>query len=149
MEITWQKNRRIKKLLSSFYEDAVESLLQKYGPVTDDYFREKSYNRFFNSEIKSINKVKSLRTSEGLYCHHVLEDRYHNLTDVDFCKRENVPYEAHKKENFCDLIEHFILHILITKETNGKFGWAGVEVYVLPNLVQWYVAGVNVPNKGW
>lgn len=146
-----EKIEEYKNLLSLSYEDVVESLLQKYGPVTDDYFREKSYKRFFNGEIKSITTGKYLRTSEGLYCHHILENKYRNLTDKDFCRNENAPYKAHKKENlvYCDLIEHFILHILITKETNGKFGWAGVEVYVLPNLVQWYVVGINIPNTGW
>lgn len=146
-----EKIEEYKNLLSLSYEDVVESLLQKYGPVTDDYFREKSYKRFFNGEIKSITTGKYSRTSEGLYCHHILENKYRNLTDKDFCRNENAPYKAHKKENlvYCDLIEHFILHILITKETNGKFGWAGVEVYVLPNLVQWYVVGINIPNTGW
>lgn len=146
-----EKIEEYKNLLSLSYEDAVESLLQKYGPVIDDYFREKSYNRFFNGEIKSITKGKFTKTSEGLYCHHVFENKYYNLTNKDFCKEQNAPYEVHKKENlvYCDLIEHFILHILITKETNGKFGWPGVRTYLLDNLVEWYVVCVNIPNKGW
>lgn len=146
-----EKIEEYKKLLSLSYEDAVESLLQKYGPVIDDYFREKSYNRFFNGEIKSITKGKFTKTSEGLYCHHVFENKYYNLTNKDFCKEQNAPYEVHKKENlvYCDLIEHFILHILITKETNGKFGWPGVRTYLLDNLVEWYVVCVNIPTEKW
>lgn len=146
-----EKIEEYKNLLSLSYEDAVESLLQKYGPVIDDYFREKSYNRFFNGEIKSITKGKFTKTSEGLYCHHVFENKYYNLTNKDFCKEQNAPYEVHKKENlvYCDLIEHFILHILITKETNGKFGWPGVRTYLLDNLVKWYVVCVNIPTEKW
>ena len=146
-----EKIEEYKKLLSLPYEDAVESLLQKYGPVIDDYFREKSYKRFFNDEIKSITEGKYSRTSEGLYCHHVFENKYYNLTNKDFCKEQNAPYEVHKKENlvYCDLIEHFILHILITKETNGKFGWPGVRTYLLDNLVEWYVVCVNIPTEKW
>ncbi|WP_285025334.1 hypothetical protein [Lactobacillus johnsonii] len=146
-----EKIEEYKNLLSLSYEDAVESLLQKYGPVIDDYFREKSYNRFFNGEIKSITKGKFTKTSEGLYCHHVFENKYYNLTNKDFCKEQNAPYEVHKKENlvYCDLIEHFILHILITKETNGKFGWPGVRTYLLNNLVEWYVVCVNIPTEKW
>lgn len=146
-----EKIEEYKNLLSLSYEDAVESLLQKYGPVIDDYFREKSYNRFFNGEIKSITKGKFTKTSEGLYCHHVFENKYYNLTNKDFCKEQNAPYEVHKKENlvYCDLIEHFILHILITKETNGKFGWPGVRTYLLDNLVEWYVVCVNIPTEKW
>lgn len=146
-----EKIEEYKNLLSLSYEDAVESLLQKYGPVIDDYFREKSYNRFFNGEIKSITKGKFTKTSEGLYCHHVFENKYYNLTNKDFCKEQNAPYEVHKKENlvYCDLIEHFILHILITKETNGKFGWPGVRTYLLDNLVEWYVVCINIPTEKW
>lgn len=146
-----EKIEEYKNLLSLSYEDAVGSLLQKYGPVIDDYFREKSYNRFFNGEIKSITKGKFTKTSEGLYCHHVFENKYYNLTNKDFCKEQNAPYEVHKKENlvYCDLIEHFILHILITKETNGKFGWPGVRTYLLDNLVEWYVVCVNIPTEKW
>jgi hypothetical protein len=146
-----EKIEEYKNLLSLSYEDAVESLLQKYGPVIDDYFREKSYNRFFNGEIKSITKGKFTKISEGLYCHHVFENKYYNLTNKDFCKEQNAPYEVHKKENlvYCDLIEHFILHILITKETNGKFGWPGVRTYLLDNLVEWYVVCVNIPTEKW
>lgn len=110
----WKRNMSEKltnyeKLLSFPYDEAVEALLEKYGPVIDDYFREKSYQRFFNNEIKSITKGKFLRTSEGLYCHHICENKYHNLTNIDFCREQNAPYEVHKKENlvYCDLIEHF------------------------------------------
>lgn len=60
-------------LLSKSYEEANEVLLQKYGPAQDDYFREASYQRFMNGEIKSITKGKFSRTSEGLYCHHIDE----------------------------------------------------------------------------
>ena len=55
-------------LQSKTYAEAVDFLLQKYGPAQDDYFREKSYQRFMNREIKSISKGKISRTHEGLYC---------------------------------------------------------------------------------
>ena len=53
------------------YSQAVAYLLNKYGAVTDDYYKEKSYTRFLNGEIKSITKGKYTRSSEGLYCHHI------------------------------------------------------------------------------
>lgn len=43
-------------LLSISYDEAVEFLLHKYGPAQDDYFREKSYERFFKNEIKKNHK---------------------------------------------------------------------------------------------
>ena len=54
-------------LLLMNYEEAVELLLQKYGPAQDDYFREYSYQRFMNGEIKNITRGKASRTNEGLY----------------------------------------------------------------------------------
>lgn len=35
-----------KQLLSKNYDKAVEFLLKKYGTAEDDYFNEKSYERF-------------------------------------------------------------------------------------------------------
>ena len=55
-----------KDLLSKTYEQAVEFLLQKYGFAQDDYFREKSYQRFMNGEIKNITKGNFTRTVSGL-----------------------------------------------------------------------------------
>lgn len=57
-------------LLSKTYDEAVDFLLRKYGPAQDDYFRENSYQRFMNGEIKNITRGKISRTNEGIYCHH-------------------------------------------------------------------------------
>lgn len=74
-------------LLSKSYEDVVEFFLQKYGLAQDDYFREKSYKKFMNNEIKSITKGKISRTSEGLYCHHIDEDKMLKISDINFVKK--------------------------------------------------------------
>ena len=34
----------------------------------DDYYREKSYERFLNNEIKHITKGKYSRTNDGVFC---------------------------------------------------------------------------------
>lgn len=54
---------RYLELLTKSYEEAVQILLKKYGKAKDDYYRENSYNRFLNGEIKSITKGKYSRTS--------------------------------------------------------------------------------------
>ena len=139
-------------LLSLSYEDAVDNLLKKYGSVKDDYFRENSYKRFFAGEIKSITKGKYSRaTEDGLYCHHVKEDEYLNLANLSFLKEQKPPYSVQKRENlvYCDLIEHFILHLLIANKTNNKYGLPGVENYLLPMIMDWYLAADAVPTKGW
>ena len=69
-------------MINMTYSEAVAYLLNKYGPVKDNYFNEKSYQRFLNGEIKSISKGKYARTSEGLYTHHVDENRAENLSDL-------------------------------------------------------------------
>ncbi|WP_416150245.1 hypothetical protein ACM26V_04455 [Salipaludibacillus sp. HK11] len=40
--------KEYKGLLSKTYDEVVEFLLQKYGSAQDDYFREKSYQKFMN-----------------------------------------------------------------------------------------------------
>ena len=35
-----------KSLLNLEYDDAVQSLIKKYGAALDDYFKEASYNKF-------------------------------------------------------------------------------------------------------
>src|SRR5699024_44551 len=123
MENLLGKLEEYKNLLTKTYDEAVEYLLQKYGPATDDYYREKSYERFLSGKIKSITKGDYTRTSEGLFCHHIDEKEALNLSNVFFIKNFKYSFELQKKERlvFCDLIEHTILHVLISKETIFKF----------------------------
>ena len=78
------KYNEYSQLLDATYSQAVAYLLNKYGAVTDDYYKEKSYTRFLNGEIKSISKGKYTRASEGLYCHHISEDKFQNLSKIHF-----------------------------------------------------------------
>ena len=107
------KYNEYSQLLDATYSQAVAYLLNKYGAVTDDYYKEKSYTRFLNGEIKSISKGKYTRASEGLYCHHISEDKFQNLSDLRFISEFKYSYNVQKKENlvYCDLIEHLILHL--------------------------------------
>lgn len=58
------------------YQQAVDTLKQKYGGSTEDYFTEDSYTSFILGERKTLVKGKSIsRTKEGLYCHHVMENQ--------------------------------------------------------------------------
>ncbi|MFB4471841.1 hypothetical protein ACDI16_02585 [Oceanobacillus caeni] len=139
-----------KNLLSKTYDEAIGYLLQKYGSVRDDFFREKSYQRFMNGEIKSINPVKNLRTVEGLYRHHIDEIKMLKISDKMFVKKYKIPFEYQKKDRlvYCDLIEHTILHALITKETSFKFGFPGLSSNLLPMMFDWYILEI-VPKLTW
>lgn len=139
-----------KDLLSKTYDEAVEFLLQKYGFSQDDYYIENSYHRFMNGEIKNIKKGKYSRTSEGLYCHHIDEVRELKISDQSFVKRNKIPFEYQKKDRlvYCDLIEHTILHVLITIETSYEFGFPGYDVYLKPIIEGWYIEE-EIPSPKW
>ena len=132
------------------YKEFVAHLLEKYGPATSDYYQEKSYNKFVNDEVKNPAKGKISRTSEGLIVHHINEDEYLNVSQPIFIKKFKYPFEFQKKENlvYANLVEHAWLHTLIAKETNLKFGLPGLEVYILPEITDYYIRG-NKPNINW
>ncbi|MCG1010927.1 hypothetical protein J4760_12940 [Salinicoccus sp. ID82-1] len=135
-------------LLSKTYNEAVEFLLKKYGVAEDDYYREKSYKRFLKEEIKNITKGKFARSREGLECHHILENKFLNMTNKSFIRIQNIPFKYHQKENlvFCDVVEHAILHTLIAKETSLEFGYPGYIVYLRVKIEDWYVKKI-IPRK--
>lgn len=137
-------------LLSINYEEAVDRLLKKYGPAQDDYFRESSYQRFMNGEIKNITKGKFSRTSEGLYCHHMDENNWLKISDQSFVKEYKIPFDNQRKNRlvYCDLVEHTILHVLITKETFFEYGYAGYEVFLKELMEEWYL-DERIPNPEW
>ena len=138
-------------MLTLSYDAAVEILKFKYGTGLDDYYREKSYKRFLKKEIKSITKGKYQRTSEGLYCHHIDENKYLNISNKDFIFRKKYPYDIQRKERlvYCDIFEHLILHALIAKETSGKFGVMGYVAYIYPMVVEWYIGQEKLFEKKW
>lgn len=144
------KLKEYKELLSITYDEMVNYLYRKYGFAKDDYYRESSYERFMNGEIKSITKGKYSRTDEGLYCHHVDEYRMLNISDKEFIKKFNIPYEYQRKDRlvYCNLIEHAILHVLIAKETDRKFGYPGYMAFFKPDLIMWYLEG-QIPELKW
>lgn len=137
-------------LIDRSYSEVVAILLKKYGDVTDDYFKEESYTRFLNGEIKSITHGKYKRTREGLVTHHIAEKYEENLGNIRFIKNFNYPFELQKKENlvYADLIEHLILHALIAKETNGAYGYTGYDVFIKPMVKEWYTTDM-IPKPDW
>lgn len=132
------------------YEDAVQFLLNKYGPAKDDYFREASYQRFLNGEIKAPAKGKYSRGGEGLYAHHIAEIENINLAGSIFIKYFEYPFELQKKSGlvYCDIFEHLILHAIIVHETDGVFGIGGYAGFLLPMVKDWYIQG-NLPKPKW
>lgn len=138
-------------LMTMTYDEAVAILQGKYGLAKDDYYRDKSYKRFLKKEIKSITRGEYSRTFEGLYCHHIDENKFINLSNKEVILRNKFPFDLQKKERlvYCDLFEHLILHALIAKETDGKFGIDGYDIYIYPMILDWYIGQEKPLGKEW
>lgn len=132
------------------YDEAVIYLLNKYGCAKEDYFTESSYTRLLNTEIKNPTKGKITRTDEGLYCHHIDENRHENISNPTFIEENQIPFEMQKKERlvYCNLVEHAILHAHIANETKWKFGKKGLDFFLIDNIIEWYLVK-EVPKLGW
>ncbi len=135
----------IKKELTMTYIELVNHLLNKYGKATHDYFR--------NESCKSKNPKVS-RTSEGLYCHHIDEDKAIMLSNDKFAP--NNPYEYQKADRliYCNILEHLILHIKIMEEPRNaeanEFelqGIGGVYNFICPQINDYYNGYVF--NQQW
>lgn len=138
-------------LLGRTYSGSVEELLKKYGPARDDYFSQASYERFMRGEVKAPSKKRSVsRTSDGLYCHHVDEIFFPNISQPDFIKYFEIPFDSQRADRlvYCHLLEHAELHCLISTETEGRLGLPGYVVFLRPQLIEWYVTG-HEPESGW
>ena len=60
------KYNEYSQLLDATYSQAVAYLLNKYGAVTDDYYKEKSYTMIFKWRNQKYFKGKYTRASEGI-----------------------------------------------------------------------------------
>lgn len=154
MEISERKlNKKYKyyqSLIDKPYSELIGILIQKYGNVSDDFFREKSYQRFLNGEIKTITRGKYKRTGEGLYTHHIFEDQFENLSNTQYIHDFRYDFYYQRKQNlvYCDLIEHLILHAIIASETDGEFGYSGYECYLKDMVEEWFTTDM-VPKPNW
>ncbi|WP_050498720.1 hypothetical protein [Oenococcus oeni] len=137
-------------LLNKNYKDAVATLLVKYGRATDNYFKERSYQLFLNGEIKSPTKGQISRSAEGLYCHHIDENKFLNMANASYIFGQKIPFLYQQKDRlvYCNLVEHLILHALIVHETQGHFGYPGLIQYLKPSVKDWYISGIK-PDKLW
>lgn len=93
------------------YKALVEYLLKKHGAAKWDYFTDET--------CKTRSKRIS-RTKEGLFCHHIDEDKGYNLGDSNYAREQ--PYEYQKAERlvYCNYLEHLLLHICIGKDKYWK-----------------------------
>lgn len=91
------------------YDEYVESLLEKYGPVPNDYYR---------NEV-CLTRTGNTRTREGLIIHHIDEDKEAGLSSMwKYRNPFSMPEEYQKVDRlvYCNLVEHLLLHMKILEK---------------------------------
>lgn len=96
-----------KKMLNSSYADIVKYLLKKYGTAKHNYFKD--------TNCTEKNHLVS-RTDEGLYCHHIDEDKAIMLSNDKFAAANPFEYQKADRLVYCNLLEHLLLHVKIAEE---------------------------------
>lgn len=97
------------RMLNSSYADNVKYLLKKYGAAKHDYFKD--------TGCKQKNPLVS-RTAEGLYCHHIDEDKAIMLCNDKFAAANPFDYQKKNRLVYCNLLEHILLHVKIAENPN-------------------------------
>lgn len=97
-------NAEIKGELTMSYDELVDYLLDKYGPAESDYF--------CNESCRSRN-IKISRSSEGLECHHIDEDKAAKLSDPKCAIFYPYEYQKANRLVYCNVLEHLMLHMKI------------------------------------
>lgn len=119
------------------YQELVMYCINKYGRVSGTYF--------CTSEMKSVNsKIK--RGGEGLYVHHIMEDRAIMLSNPNFAKEQPWEYQMPHNLVYCNIFEHLLLHTKIvfqhepSKMEDPRIlpGIGGIMNYIYPQLDEDY-----------
>lgn len=98
-------------LLKTSYNEAVKYFLKKYGKAKHNYFKDT------NCTIKNSQVT---RTSEGLYCHHIDEDKAIMLSNDKFAAANPYDYQKANRLVYCNLLEHLLLHVKIAENPNAQ-----------------------------
>lgn len=98
------ESQEIRKEMNMNYGELVQYLLKKYGGATCDYFTD---------ETCRIKSRRISRTEEGLFCHHIDEDKGINLSDPEYAIEQPFEYQKSDRLVYCNYIEHLLLHMII------------------------------------
>lgn len=129
----------VKQELNITYADYVQHLLNKYGPATCNYF--------VNEQCEAKSS-KISRTKEGLFCHHIDENKEILLSTPEIARLH--PFEYQHKDHlvYCNLIEHLLLHLKIVQECHKKNPHLGIGgVSMITAQINGYYD--TPPTSGW
>ena len=93
-------------MLKMNYQDIVSALLKKYGSAKHNYFKD--------TACKIKNPLVT-RTNEGLFCHHIDEDKAIMLCNDKFAVNNPFEYQKADRLVYCNFLEHLLLHVKIAE----------------------------------
>lgn len=96
-------------MLKTNYQDIVSALLKKYGSAKHNYFKD--------TACKIKNPLVT-RTNEGLFCHHIDEDKAIMLCNDKFAVNNPFEYQKADRLVYCNLLEHLLLHVKIAENSS-------------------------------
>ena len=97
--------------LGMSYNDLCNYLIKKYGAAPCDYFP--------NSACRA-RRSQIGRGKEGLFCHHIDEDKGGNLNNTAQAKSQPFSWQKADRLVYCNILEHLILHIKIAVMRNKR-----------------------------
>lgn len=123
------------KILKLSYDQAIIKIETINGKPDFNYFTEGSFNLFKSDPSrKRINFTAGYRKrrKEGFQIHHILENKFENLSSSKKIREKQYPFDTQLKENlvYVDITEHAILHTLIAKKTKGDLGISASEALI-------------------
>ena len=128
-------------LLQLTYSQLVEKLLSKHGKAQYDYF--------VNENCLTRNP-KISRTREGLFCHHIDEDKAIMLSNDRYAKHNPFAYQKSDRLVYCDFLEHLLLHLKIMEEprnaNNAELPGIGGAVNFLTRQINDFFSG-HIPTQ--
>ncbi|MGL5592135.1 MAG: hypothetical protein ACRDCJ_02120 [Metamycoplasmataceae bacterium] len=110
-------------MLDKKYNEIISLLKEKYGDVPGDYFA--------NETCRSQN-TKIKRGSEGLFIHHIDEDKIYDLSTPKEAIKHDYAFQKADRLVYCDYLEHLILHIKIVEETDQEL--VGALLFMIPEI---------------
>ncbi|MGL5268866.1 MAG: hypothetical protein ACRC8P_03840 [Spiroplasma sp.] len=116
----------IEQMLEMNYEEVCNYLKNKYGNVTKDYFTDETCK----TKTKGIG-----RGNDGLYIHHIDEDKAILLSTPEYAKLKPFAYQKADRLVYCNLLEHLVLHIKIFEYNPNMRGIVGgIDTFIVPEL---------------
>lgn len=109
--VSMDKPSEYANLVKCSYKEIVKILLSKYGTSKHNYFKDTNC---------TTKNPQVTRTSEGLYCHHIDEDKAIMLSNDKFAAANPFDYQKANRLVYCNLLEHLLLHVKIAENPNAQ-----------------------------